>query len=141
MADVALDPHDPKHAHIAERLRTDLLAWLTSVRPDGRPHSVPVWFLWDGATILVFSKPNQKIRNLRERPSVILAIDDTREGDDVVIVEGEAALLPPGEAATTMEPYAAKYARLLADMGWTAATMATEYTEAIRITPTRFASY
>lgn len=141
MADATLDPQDPQHAHIAERLRTDLLAWLTSVRPDGRPHSVPVWFLWDGETILVFSKPNQKIRNLRERPTVIVAIDDTREGDDVVIVEGEAALLPLGEVSTTMEPYAVKYARLLADLGWTAATMATEYTEAIRITPTRFASY
>ncbi len=39
--------------HIEERLRSNEMVWLTTVRPDGRPHSVPVWFLWDGATVLI----------------------------------------------------------------------------------------
>ena len=66
--------------HVEERLRSDLIVWLTTVRPDGRPHSIPVWFLWESATILIFSKPNtKKIRNLRRNHSVTLALDDAKK--------------------------------------------------------------
>jgi predicted pyridoxine 5'-phosphate oxidase superfamily flavin-nucleotide-binding protein len=34
-----------RRAHVEGRLRANLMAWLTTVRPDGRPDSVPVWFL------------------------------------------------------------------------------------------------
>ncbi len=61
-----LDLSQPKHAHIDRRLRTGPIIWLGSVRPDGRPHLVPVWFLWDGTTITIYSQPKaQKIRNLQ----------------------------------------------------------------------------
>ncbi len=30
------------------RLREEVIVWLTTVRSDGQPQSVPVWFLWDG---------------------------------------------------------------------------------------------
>jgi hypothetical protein len=36
---------DDRRAHVEGRLRANLMAWLTTVRPDGRPDSVPVWFL------------------------------------------------------------------------------------------------
>jgi PPOX class probable F420-dependent enzyme len=56
---------------VQERLRADELIWLPTVRRNGRPHSVPVWFLWEGETIVVFSKPhNQKICNLRHNPRI-----------------------------------------------------------------------
>jgi hypothetical protein len=29
-------------AHVIERLWTDTIMWLSIVRPDGRPHSVPL---------------------------------------------------------------------------------------------------
>ena len=42
------------------------VVWLSSVRPDGRPHVVPVWFVWEDGSIVVVSKPGaQKVRNLR----------------------------------------------------------------------------
>src|SRR5690349_12857681 len=75
-----LDMSDPRQAHTAERLRAEEILWLASVRPDGRPHLVPVWFLWEGETILIFSKPeNQKIRNLRQNPAVSVSLDDTKQ--------------------------------------------------------------
>src|SRR6059058_3975532 len=114
-----LDLAQPKDAHIEQRLRSELIIWLGTVRPDGRPHLVPVWFLWDGATILIFSKPDQKIRNLRHSPHVTLALDHTADGEDVVLLDGEAALLPPGEVDTTLPAYAEKYGPKLAEMGWT----------------------
>jgi PPOX class probable F420-dependent enzyme len=131
------DTSKPAHVHALERLQRDIIVWLSTVRPDGRPHLVPVWFLWDGQTILIFSKPDQKIRNLRQNPAVMLGLDDTDTGEDVVLVEGTAELLAAGQAAPTLPAYAAKYTPKLTEMGWTPASMATEYTEPIRITPTR----
>ncbi|HEX6796796.1 MAG TPA: TIGR03667 family PPOX class F420-dependent oxidoreductase [Ktedonobacterales bacterium] len=133
-----LDLTTPQGAHIAERLRGDLIVWLATVRPDGRPHLAAVWFLWDGETILIFSQPNQKVRNLRANPHVVLSLDDTGTGDDAVTIEGIAELLAPGTVTSELAPYAEKYAAKLREMGWTPHSMAQSYTEAIRITPARF---
>lgn len=133
-----LDMSDPQQAHTAERLRAEKILWLASVRPDGRPHLVPVWFLWEGETILLFSKPeNQKVRNLRQNPAVSVSLDGTNHGDDVTVLEGIAAIIDGHEVTTTLPAYASKYAALLADVGKTAETMAKEYSQAIRITITR----
>jgi PPOX class probable F420-dependent enzyme len=138
MATATLDLTDSKQAHIDERLRTDLIAWFTSVRPNGRPHVVPVWFLWDGATVLVFSMPNQKVRNLRAQPAVMLALDDSHGGEDVILIEGQSELLPAGATSPIGEEYARKYAGKFAAMHWSPEAMAKSYSQAIRITPTRF---
>src|SRR5262245_19811046 len=37
-----LDLTQPWEAHIDERLRSDPIIWLTSTRPDGRPHLVTI---------------------------------------------------------------------------------------------------
>lgn len=133
------DLANPKDPHIDERLRKNLIIWLSSVRPDGRPHLVPVWFLWDGKNILIFSQPNtQKIRNLRQNTNVILALDDTKDGEDVVMLEGKAEFLNDPAVNPTLPAYAAKYDSELKSMGYTAEAMAAEYAQAIRITPTRF---
>jgi PPOX class probable F420-dependent enzyme len=133
-----LDSSDPQAAHIAERLRDAVILWLASVRPDGRPHLVPVWFLWEGETILIFSKPeNQKVRNIRQNPAVTVSLDETDEGDDVVVLEGAAELDGDPQLSTALPAYAAKYGSLIADLGWTPETMAKEYSQPIRITITR----
>src|SRR5437762_2879542 len=93
MEKATLDLNDAKEARWAGRLRDDLIVWFTSVRADGRPHSFPVWFWWDGATILVYSRPGQKIRNIQQNPAVVLTVDDTKGGEDVVIIEGQAELV------------------------------------------------
>jgi PPOX class probable F420-dependent enzyme len=134
----SLDLSTEQGAHIAARLRDDLIVWLASVRPDGRPHLAAVWFLWDGETILIFSQPNQKMRNLRANANVALSLDDTDTGEDAITIEGTAELLPHGSVTTELEPYGQKYAGKLREMGWTPHSMAQSYSEAIRITPTTF---
>jgi hypothetical protein len=37
------------------RLREEQIIWMTTVRSDGQPQSVPVWFFWDGEKFLVYS--------------------------------------------------------------------------------------
>jgi PPOX class probable F420-dependent enzyme len=122
-------------AHIDARLRSEPIIWLSSVRPDSRPHLVPVWFLWDGAAILIFSKPAaQKVRNLRHNPQVMLALDSADEGEDIVLLQGRAELLGDDAPQSTLPEYAEKYAALMARINITAESMAAEYTQAIRIT-------
>ncbi len=134
-----LDLTSEKGAHAAERLRDNIIGWLTSVRPDGRPHSVALWFLWDGSSILIFSKQNnQKLINIRHNPNVLLLLDDTHGGADVVVVEGTAELVDePGLIIANLPGYVAKYGAAIQSFGWTPESMAQEYSQAIRITPTR----
>ncbi len=133
-----LDLTKERDAHIDQRLRDNIIIWLNSVRPNGRPHSAAVWFLWDGSHILIFSQDNQKVRNLRQNPQVALALDDTKGGGDVVTIEGTAELLDDPTMLPTLPAYAEKYASHLKAMGWTAEHMSTSYNQAIRITPTKF---
>lgn len=128
--------------HAEERLRSNIIAWLTTVGADGRPYTVPVWFLWEGNTILIFSQPRkQKIRNLRNNARITLALDDTKEGEDVVIVEGTAELLDDPGLSVMLPAYVEKYGAHIQDLGWTPESMAADYSLALRVTPTRFRSW
>ena len=49
-----------RQAVIEQWLAEDLIIWLTTVDPSGRPHSVPVWFWWDGEQITIFSQPETR---------------------------------------------------------------------------------
>jgi PPOX class probable F420-dependent enzyme len=135
---VFLDLSNPTDAHIDERLRSDVVIWLNSVRPDGRPHSVIVWFLWTGSEILIFSMPkNQKIRNLRHNPNVVLALDNSHNGGDVITIEGKAELLDATSISVATPEYVQKYAAMIKEIGYTPEAMATAYSQPIRITPTK----
>ncbi|MEU1819681.1 pyridoxamine 5'-phosphate oxidase family protein [Streptomyces roseifaciens] len=66
--------------------------WLTTVRPDGRPHVTPLIGVWeDGALHFCTGAEERKAKNLRSNPHVVLTTgcNTLREGCDLV-VEGEA---------------------------------------------------
>ena len=133
-----LDLTRERDAHIDQRLRNDITIWLNTVRPDGRPHAVVVWFLWDGEAILIFSQPKtQKLRNLQHNSNVLLAVDNTREGSDPITIEGLASLLKPGEASTAQSGFVEKYGEHIKQIGYTPEQMAADYSQPIRIIPTR----
>ena len=136
------DPSTPFGERVARRLRDERLMWLTTVDANGTPQPTPVWFLWDGNTILIFSQPQkQKIRNLRKNARVTLALDDTKEGEDVVIIEGTAELLDNPEISVMLPAYVEKYGAMIQNMGWTPESMAADYSLGIRVTPTKFKSW
>jgi PPOX class probable F420-dependent enzyme len=133
-----LDLTQQRHAHIDQRLRDDEVIWLHTTRPDGRPHAVVVWFLWDGETVLVFSQPkNQKVSNIQHNQNVLLAVDNTDNGSDPITIEGTATLLAHGETDATLEAYIKKYGEGIKGLGFTPEQMAATYSQGIRITPTR----
>lgn len=79
--------------HTSDRLSIEPIIWLGTVRPDLRPHNVPVWFTWEDPVILVFSMPETaKARDVRRAPAVSLALDSAGNGQDVVLAEGHARL-------------------------------------------------
>ena len=62
--------------------------WITTVRPDGRPHTMVVWGLWL-ANAFYFStgRESQKSHNLQSNPKCIVCNERAHEA---VIVEGVA---------------------------------------------------
>ena len=133
-----LDLTKERDAHIEQRLRNNVVIWLNSVRPDGRPHAVTVWFLWNGDTFLIFSRPNnQKLRNIQQNAHVLLAVDNTDEGADPITIEGTAKLLTHKDVATLLPAYLEKYREGIKEIGLTPEQMEAAYSQAILITPTR----
>ena len=51
------------------RLREEQIIWLTTVRSDGQPQSVPVWFFWDGEKFLICSRKYTRPRATLPRPA------------------------------------------------------------------------
>ncbi|HEV3398549.1 MAG TPA: nitroreductase/quinone reductase family protein, partial [Actinomycetes bacterium] len=99
-----LDPSNPAHARADRRLRSEPVAWLTTVRADGQAQSTPVWFLWDGDTFLVYSQPDApKVGNVTANPKVSLHLNDDGAGDDVVTFEGAATVEPGTPRADRVE--------------------------------------
>jgi hypothetical protein len=65
---------------------------LATVRADGRPHVVPIWFLLDGDDIIfTTSEETVKGRNLQRSPQVALAVDEETPPYAFVLIEGEAS--------------------------------------------------
>ncbi len=130
-----LPPDDRER--VEARLRRNLMVWLTTVRPDGQPISVPVWFLLrEDGTILLYSRPGtQKLRNLADNPKVSLGLDVTDIGRNVVRVEGTAAVAPEQPAADRNPEYLAKYTERIGALFDTPDRFADLFSTAVIITP------
>ena len=99
--------------------------WFVTVRPDGRPHLVPIWFVVEGEHWYVCTSPTSiKARNIRANPSVALALED---GDHPYVVEGQAR--PVDATAGVVQKFKAKY-------DWDI-TVDGQYTQLIEVTVSR----
>lgn len=125
-------------ARAARRLRTEHVAWLTTVSPTGAPAPVPVWFLWDGAeSVLIYSRPDTpKLRNIEHNHRVTLNLDGNGRGGDIVVCQGRAGMSDDPSAHEVPE-YVEKYAAFIERNGWTPASFAADYSVPVRITITR----
>jgi len=73
-------------SHAQERLEGSRNYWICTVRPDGRPHSIPVWGFWlDDALYFGTAQTTRKARNLAHNPAISVHLES---GDDVIILEG-----------------------------------------------------
>jgi PPOX class probable F420-dependent enzyme len=81
---------DETRAFLLEGTRTAALA---TVRADGRPHVVPVWFTLDGDDLL-FNTGEETVKgaNLRRDARVALMVDDEEPPYAFVSIEGDVSL-------------------------------------------------
>ena len=74
------------------RLRNESLIWLTTVAKDGSPFPKPVWFLWDGEAISIYSQPSAlAVRHIAHSPRVSLNLDAGQGSGGVIAFTGAAA--------------------------------------------------
>lgn len=87
------------------RLETAPNIWFATVRPDGRPHLIPIWFVIDNERWYICTGSHSvKARNLHANPRVALALED---GSNAFVVEGEARPVAPN--ADVRRKFKAKY--------------------------------
>lgn len=74
-----------------ERLERSHDYWVATVRPDGRPHVMPVWGVWaEDALWFSSSRASRKARNLVAHPDCAITTDNAYEP---VVIEGAGELI------------------------------------------------
>ena len=124
-----------------ERLDTEKVVWLTTVRPDGTPEPNPVWFHWDGMGIVLRSQDNLKVRNIKANPNVALNFDSDGSGGGIVVIRGLARIAGEDDFAAIRDAYFAKYGQDIESLGMTPEGMAASYSVTIVIEPTRLRGF
>jgi PPOX class probable F420-dependent enzyme len=133
-----IDTTTPAGLRAAQRLGTELVAWLTTVRPDGQPQSSPIWFLWEDGEILLFSLARTpRVANVLANPRVSVHLNSNADGGDIVTLEGDARVAEGDVPEPALTAYWAKYDGKLAEYGWTRDSFRRDYPVTIRITSTR----
>jgi PPOX class probable F420-dependent enzyme len=81
-----------------ERLVSSHDYWVATIHPDGRPHVMPVWGVWEnGALWFSSSGQSRKTRNLARDPRCTATTDNPLEP---VVVEGRVAPVGSAEAVS-----------------------------------------
>jgi PPOX class probable F420-dependent enzyme len=123
---------------IQARLDEESIVWMTTVNAAGQPQTSPVWFIVQGASLVVYSLPRTpRTRNIAANPRVSLNLNSTPDGGSVVVIEGLAHIDDDGPPASDDLDYIAKYADAIADLDMDALAFSTAYPVRIRIEPTR----
>jgi PPOX class probable F420-dependent enzyme len=94
------------HDFLASGTRT---AKVATVRPDGRPHVAPVWFVLDGEDLVFMTgKSTVKGKSLIRDPRLSISVDSEEPPFAFVMIEGTAEL---SDDLTAMLPLSVAIAR------------------------------
>ena len=92
---------------IQQRLDTEANIWFATVRPNGRPHLVPVRFAWYGGKLYTCIEGSSvKACNIKQNPRLTLALEN---GSQPAICEGTAEFVPPPWPEPIVDIFKAKY--------------------------------
>ncbi|MEM9562925.1 MAG: PPOX class F420-dependent oxidoreductase [Actinomycetota bacterium] len=80
-------------AEVDELLAGPHLARLSTINPDGTPHTMPIWYEWRDGQIHVSTQANQrKVANMARDPRVTVLVDTSDFPYRGVMIYGEAEL-------------------------------------------------
>jgi PPOX class probable F420-dependent enzyme len=105
-------PPDDLPPEVEAFLEERHLATLTTLRPDGSPHVVPVGFTWDGhaglVRVITFAS-SRKARHVADRPGARAAVCQV-DGGRWLTLEGPAVLTDdPERVAEAVRRYTERY--------------------------------
>jgi len=107
-----LEPTETSHGLLPwswadERLDGRYIWWLATVRPDSRPHLMPVWAVWlgDGVAFST-SGTSRKAKNIAANPNVSITPE---RGSESVIIEGVVETLPDSQRQAFFDAYLKYY--------------------------------
>jgi PPOX class probable F420-dependent enzyme len=70
------------------------LARVATVREDGAPFVVPVWFDWDGKNFYIVGRQASGwVKDIRHEPRVTLLVDELDPNSPKVVIEGKAEII------------------------------------------------
>jgi PPOX class probable F420-dependent enzyme len=133
-----LDIPTKLRATVKRRLSKEYFAWLTTVGSDLSPQPRPIWFVWQDDSFLIYSQPHaHKLRHLAQHPRVAVHFNTDATGDnDVLVFIGTARVDPDAPPAHKLRAYIRKYREGIAALNMSPEEMSSEYSVAIRVTPT-----
>ena len=121
--------------HTQTRLKKDPVIWLVTASRSGRPQGVPVWFLWDGKSFLIYAQDGVKVDHVRSNPQVELHLNEF--DDDIVRASGRASITKSLPANKNLG-YMRKYRAGIKSIGMTPESYAAKYHNVIRVRRLKF---
>ena len=115
-------------AEVDEFLATERTCRVATASRDGRPHVVPLWFAWDGASLWLSSVVrSQRWTDLMRDPRVAVVVDTGVAYTELRGVELSGEVVPVGQIprAATPDPVLDQPEQLFAD----------KYTGGVKVQP------
>lgn len=73
-------------AFVDQHMSAAMFYWISTTRPDGRPHAVPVWGIWYGNRLYFEGSPLTRwAQNLAHNPHIAVHLPSAEQ---VVLIEG-----------------------------------------------------
>jgi nitroimidazol reductase NimA-like FMN-containing flavoprotein (pyridoxamine 5'-phosphate oxidase superfamily) len=95
-----------------QQLQNAAVFWVSTVRPEGQPHVVPLIAVWlDGALYFCTGETEQKAKNLAKNTQVTITTGSNSLTDGLdIVVEGEAMVVSDeAKLRRVADAYVAKY--------------------------------
>lgn len=103
-------PAPPFPPEVDDLLRRPNPAVVATVRPDGSPHSVATWYLWDGERLLLnMDASRARLAFMRREPRLSLTVLDAESWYRQVSLDGRVVELADDEQLADIDRLARHY--------------------------------
>ena len=103
-------------SYVEERMTQSRNYWIATVSKKCQPAVTPVWGVWvEGRLYFDGSPETRRGRNIQNNPRVVVHLEN---GDQVVILEGQARLMQGAPERSLAEKVAAAYRAKYAESGY-----------------------
>ncbi len=118
-----------------QRFKAEQVIWLTTVTASGKPQPRPVWFVWDGQSVWIYTEhASCKIAHLAANPHASLHFNSDPAGDDIQVLLGDAVIVPTAPPVRDFPAYIEKYAEGIQGIDMTVESYSARFDTALRVT-------